>query len=115
MARKEIVLMTDDLEPEFEADETVTFSLDGATYEIDLSEANAVALRETLAPYVAQARKAAGTGRGRTSRGGRSAEPVATGPDPKAVRAWAAANNEPVSSRGRIPADLVAKFQAAGN
>jgi hypothetical protein len=114
MARKEIVLLTDDLEPEFEADETVRFALDGATYEIDLSEANAIALRETLAPYVAQARRAAGTARGRAGRGTR-AESAGTGPDPKAVRAWAAANNEPVSSRGRIPADLVAKFQAAGN
>jgi len=115
MARKQIVLMTDDLEPEFEADETVTFSLDGATYEIDLSEANAVALRETLAPYVSQARKGAGGGRGRSPRGSRSSESAATGPDPKAVRAWAAANNEPVSARGRIPADVVAKFRAAGN
>ena len=114
MARKEIVLLTDDLEPEFEADETVRFALDGATYEIDLSEANAIALRETLAPYVAQARRAAGTARGRAGRGTRT-ESAGTGPDPKAVRAWAAANNEPVSSRGRIPADLVAKFQAAGN
>lgn len=115
MARKEIVLLTDDLEPEFEADETVRFALDGSTYEIDLSEANAIALRETLAPYVAQARRATGTARGRTGRGTRAAESAGTGPDPKAVRAWAAANNEPVSSRGRIPADLVAKFQAAGN
>lgn len=115
MARKEIVLLTDDLEPEFEADETVRFALDGATYEIDLSEANAITLRETLAPYVAQARRAAGTTRARAGRGSRATASAGTGPDPKAVRAWAAANNEPVSTRGRIPADLVAKFQAAGN
>ena len=71
------------------------------------------ALRNDLAKYVSAARRTAGgrsTGRGRSGRTG-------TGPvrdyDPKAVRVWAESQGIEVSQRGRVPADGVAKFQAA--
>ena len=64
MAQKVVVSLVDDLDSS-EADETVEFGLDGATYEIDLSDANAAALRDRLADYVAHARRSGGRRRRR--------------------------------------------------
>src|SRR5437763_16697555 len=43
------------------AQHTVTFALDGVTYEIDLSERNAEALRSAFARYIEQGRRVSGT------------------------------------------------------
>ena len=106
MAQKVQDVLVDDLNGS-SADETVTFALDGVSYEIDLSTATAARMREALAPYVGHARKSARSARkpGRAGRGGtgKSAE----------VRAWARAQGIPVNERGRIPADLTARFEAA--
>ena len=56
MAQKTIVQLIDDLDGG-QAAETINFGLDGAHYEIDLSEDNAAALRDVLAPYIAHARR----------------------------------------------------------
>lgn len=92
-----------------DAAETVTFGLDGATYEIDLSEENAAKLRDALAPWVGQGRRASGrkapAARGR-GRSGRSS-------DAATIRAWASANGHTVSERGRIPAEVRAAYEAA--
>jgi hypothetical protein len=56
MAQKHIVQLIDDLDG-VEAQETVSFSLDGTRYEIDLSEDNANRLRDALAVYIANARR----------------------------------------------------------
>jgi hypothetical protein len=48
MAQKVTVLLVDDLDGG-PADETVSFSLDGVSYEIDLSAANATSFRDSLA------------------------------------------------------------------
>jgi hypothetical protein len=53
MAQK--VSLIDDLDGS-EADQTVTYSLDGQEYEIDLSEENAAKFRETLEPYIDKSR-----------------------------------------------------------
>ena len=92
------------------ADTTVTFSLDKTGYEIDLSNDNAAELRETLARYVNAARKAPGA-RGRAVTGKASY----SGYDPAAVRAWAHGRGIDVNARGRINADVVEQFRAAGN
>jgi Lsr2 len=120
MAQRTIVQFTDDLDGKPIPDgkgETIRFSLDRTDYEIDLADKNAKALRDTLAKYVTAARRTgAGTrgGRGRTGRGGTEASSRnGRGYDPKAVRAWAESQGLQVSQRGRVPADLVAKFQAA--
>jgi hypothetical protein len=105
MAQKVQVVLIDDIDGG-PADETVRFALDGASYEIDLSVANAARLRNSVAEFVGHARKAAGrpaTRRPRGAGGGRSAE----------IRSWAREKGLPVNERGRIPADLVAKFEAA--
>lgn len=67
MAQKVQVLLVDDLDG-VEADETVTFALDGKTYEIDLTTANADKLRGLLEPYTKGGRRTGGraaTGRGK--------------------------------------------------
>ncbi|MFL6130852.1 MAG: Lsr2 family protein [Mycobacteriales bacterium] len=119
MAQRTIVQLTDDLDgkpiPEGKG-ETIRFSLDRTDYEIDLAERNAKALRADLARYVSAARRTAGGPRGGAGRG-RGSRTTGAGAardhDPKAVRAWAESQGIEVSQRGRVPADLVAKFQAA--
>jgi Lsr2 len=108
MAQRVHVVLEDDLDGT-DAEETVRFGLDGDTYEIDLSSANAAALRDALAPYVASARRTSGrSGSRRSSSRGRSA-----GPSPAEVREWARAEGRVVSDRGRVPADVRAAYEAA--
>jgi hypothetical protein len=110
MAQRVNVLLVDDLDGESEATETIRFGIDGRNLELDLSADNAEAMRETLRKYVDAARKT-----GTSSKGRASARRTVTDVDPKAVRAWAAANGHEVSSRGRIPAEVVEAYRAAGN
>src|SRR5262245_50504141 len=74
MAQKVQVILVDDIDGG-EAEESVSFAIDGVNYEIDLSESNAVALREALAPWVGHARRVGGRSGGarRGARGGRAA------------------------------------------
>ena len=110
MAQKVQVTLVDDLDGK-KADETVTFALDGSTYVIDLSKAHAEKLRSTLQPYIEAGRKdksARPTGRG-ASRKATAPSTVNTAE----VREWAKASGIEASGRGRLPTDLIAKFQAA--
>ena len=50
MAKKVTVTLVDDFDGEGPADETVEFSIDGVSYEIDLSARNAQKLRDELRP-----------------------------------------------------------------
>ncbi|WP_067971214.1 histone-like nucleoid-structuring protein Lsr2 [Nocardiopsis trehalosi] len=111
MAQKVQVLLVDDLDGG-EADQTVSFGVDGSAYEIDLSSENASKLREALAPFVEAARKAPakggrGAGRTRPQRNAPSRERSAE------IRAWAKAAGKQVNERGRIPAAIVAEYEAA--
>ena len=97
MAQRVHISLTDDLlGDDTPADETLTFGLDGATYEIDLSSDNAAKLRDVLAPYVANGRK--------TSGGATSANEI---------RAWAREQGMEVSDRGRVRDDVKAAYEAA--
>jgi hypothetical protein len=107
MASKTTVELVDDLDGK-PAAETLAFGLDGVTYEIDLSEKNAKALRKAIDVYVTSARRVGG-------RKARTTSVVATGVDNRAVRAWASSNGITLSARGRIPADVVQQYRAAGN
>jgi hypothetical protein len=109
VAQKVQVLLVDDLDGG-EADETVTFALDGKTYEIDLTTANADKLRGLLEPYVKGGRR---TG-GRTS-GGRGKARVASGgsQDTAQIRAWAKENGYDVNDRGRVPAIIREAYEKA--
>ena len=90
---------------------TVSFGLDGTTYEIDLSPADATALRAGLAPWVEHAHRisrptATPTTRRRTSRTTAGTHPATT------IRQWARTNGHPVSDRGRLPTTVVQAYQA---
>ena len=52
MAKKVTITLVDDIDGTSSADETVSFSLGGVSYEIDLSSDNAGKLRDALAIYV---------------------------------------------------------------
>lgn len=100
MAQRVNIVLVDDLDGS-DADETVSFGLDGAAYEIDLSSANAAGLRDALAPYVDHARKVSGSPR----RSGSSRRTSGSPADLKEIREWARANGFPdLADRGRIPA-----------
>ena len=107
MAQKVQVLLVDDVDGGT-ADETVTFGLDGVSYEIDLTTKNAQKLRDALAPWTGHARKV-------SPRGGRPAPTRHRSPrgDAQAVRDWAKANGHKVSERGRISAEIKAAYDAA--
>jgi hypothetical protein len=112
MAQKTIVELVDDLDGG-KADESITFGLDGVEYAIDLSSDNAAKLRGSLAAFVEKAHRVGG----RKQRGSSSARTaVKAGGDRaqnQAIRQWARNQGEKVSDRGRIPAELVTRFQEA--
>jgi hypothetical protein len=108
MAQKIQTLFIDDIDGG-EADGTVRFGLDGTDYEIDLNARHTGDLRSALGQYIPHARKAGGTTRRPGARGGR--KPATA--DTVAVRAWARQNGIDVKDRGRVPADVVARYQAA--
>lgn len=111
MAQKVSIVLVDDLDGS-EADETVTFGLDGTTYEIDLTQRNADALREALSGYVGHARKVSGgSRRGRKSSG--SAGGSSSSSNTKEMREWARSQGMDVSERGRISADVQQAYDAA--
>jgi hypothetical protein len=109
MAQRTIVHLVDDVSGD-DADETVAFSLDGQSYEIDLSTDNASRLRESLAEFVASARKANAPARG-ARRGSAPTRRSSNGTGD--VRSWARENGFQVSERGRIPSSVIEAYQAA--
>ena len=101
MASRVVTLITDDLDGS-EAAGTIAFSLEGASYEIDLSNANAEELRSVLEPYMKAGRKTGGRKDGR-----RRSQGASTDKDQiKAMRDWAKQQGLKVSDRGRVSADV---------
>ena len=112
MAKKVTVTLVDDFDGSGPADETVEFSIDGVSYEIDLSSKNAQKLREEFKPWIDAGRRVGGRRRGRsagTSRGRGSIDREQSA----AIREWARRNGHKVSTRGRIPAEVIEAFHAA--
>lgn len=108
MAQKVNIILVDDIDGS-DADETISFGIDGANYEIDLNAAHAAALREAVAPYVGHARRAGGSRRG----GRRSAAATQSGPSAKEIREWARQNGWDVPERGRVSAEVRQAYEAA--
>lgn len=106
MAQKVNIVLVDDIDGS-EAEETISFALDGNAYEIDLNAENAQKLRDALAPYVAHARRAERKSRGRRS--GRTA----AGATPAEIRAWARENGMDVPERGRVSESIREAYAAA--
>ncbi|MFF0904641.1 UNVERIFIED_CONTAM: Lsr2 family protein [Kocuria sp. CPCC 205316] len=100
MAQTVQIILEDDLDGG-PAEETVRFGLDGAQYEIDLSEGNATKLRDAVRPFIAKARRA------QSKQAPKQARPTGkSNPDTAAIRQWARENGHPVSDRGRIHQDV---------
>ncbi|HEU4329894.1 MAG TPA: Lsr2 family protein [Lapillicoccus sp.] len=109
MAQRVQIVLEDDLDGGVAA-ETVTFGLDGVSYEIDLSDKNAGKLRDGLATWIGHARRSGG----RRSTGRRSGSSSASSRrDLSAVRAWARANGHQVSDRGRVSAAVQEAYDKA--
>jgi hypothetical protein len=126
MAQQVNVKFVDDLDGS-DAAGTVVFELDGRAYEIDLSDDNAARLRESLASFIAAARKSGGSAAGTrrvhkpapkmtepkmTATAGLRSQPLDR-EQTAAIRAWARQNGHKVSDRGRIAKTVVDAFQAA--
>ncbi len=107
MAQRVQVLLVDDVDQGV-ADETISFGLDGVSYEIDLSSENAEKLREAFSAWTGHARRAGG----RRAVGRR---PVAAGrrQDLNAIREWGRANGYKVSDRGRVSGELQDAYDKA--
>ena len=114
MAREVIEKLVDDLDGSV-ATETVSFTLDATSYEIDLSKKNAAAFRKVFDRYVKAARRSSAAGGRR-----RKAAPSTNGSKPKRefdiiqLREWAGANDVTVPARGRIPQAVVDQYKRAG-
>ena len=108
MAQKIVTMLVDDLDGSTAA-ETVSFALDGKSFSIDLSTANAQQLRDCLQPFIDSARKAGRNGTARTAASG----PAHDRAELAAAREWLRANGETVSDKGRIAAAQLEKFHAA--
>lgn len=108
MAQQIQTLFIDDIDGG-PAEGTVRFGLDGTDYEIDLSAAHSEELHKVLVGYVTHARKAGRTAR-RGSRGRRPADSL----DTRKVREWARAEGLDIKERGRVPAEVIEKYKAAG-
>ncbi|MGC5225332.1 histone-like nucleoid-structuring protein Lsr2 [Micromonospora sp. DT81.3] len=102
MATRTVVSVVDDIDGFADA-ETVTFTYDGKTYEIDLARKNRDALAAALSPFVQAARS--------TSRKGAQRPKSSGDEDAAAVRAWAAGKGIEVSSRGRVPRSLREQYE----
>jgi Lsr2 len=108
MAQKIQTLFIDDIDGGA-AEGTVRFGLDGTEFEIDLSARHSTELRQALERYILHARKVgSATRRGRGNRRGRAGSV-----DTARVREWAREKGYDIKERGRIPADIVVKYEAA--
>lgn len=111
MAQKVSIILTSDMSGA-EADETVSFALDGTSYELDLTAKESDKFKGLFQDYIAVARKVS-SGRGgkksaaSSSGSGRSKEELA------AIREWAKNNGHEVSERGRIKQDIIDAYEAA--
>ena len=100
-----ITELVDDLDGT-KADETVSFTIDGVEYEIDLSKQNAVNLRKSLEEYASKGRRNSG----RSKRGPAKGRAGVDKSQSKAMREWAQSHGMKVSARGRISEEVAQAF-----
>lgn len=112
MAQKITTLFIDDIDGGA-AEGTVRFALDGTDYEIDLNAKHSEELRSALGKYVSHARKVGGAARRAGRAPGRAVRTAGSALNTTEIRSWARENGFEIKDRGRVPADLVAKYQAA--
>lgn len=113
MAQHTVTVLTDDVHgDDAPATQSITFSLDGVGYVIDLDDGNAARLREDFSTWTFHAR-AGSRGRARRTHGGGGRPVSATPGQNAAVRQWARGNGQEVSDRGRISAMVLQAYDQA--
>jgi len=105
--------LVDDIDGSTECIETVEFNADGTTYQIDLSAANGARLRDKLARFIdaahpVKAPKAAAPAK----RGAKTAAVASNKEHVAEIRRWAEQAGLKISSRGRLSAEVVEKYNA---
>jgi hypothetical protein len=105
VAQKRVVELIDDLDGTA-ANQTVKFTLDGNSCEVDLSDANADELRSSLERFIANARRTGGRKQSAIGMG-------TAGPSTNDIRAWARAQGMEVNLRGRVPESIGQQYLAA--
>jgi hypothetical protein len=113
MARKVYVQLVDDIDekPIESGGEHITYSVNGVSYEIDLSDKNAKEFHRKLDYYIEHSTKVGGKRQKKSSSPATGAKRDAN--QTKAIREWAKANGHNISARGRIPAEVEQAFDAA--
>ena len=101
--------LTDDIDGG-DADETVSFALDGTAYEIDLNAANAAGLRDAFATFIGHARRGSKPAARRAVTGKRAS---ASSGNVSEIRSWAKDNGYAVSERGRISSEVLTAYEGA--
>lgn len=84
------------------------FSIDGREYEIDLCEKHSERFDEALGRFASHARRAAAARAARTKR-----RTAAHRRHSAQIRDWARKSGLDVSERGRIPADVVNRYESS--
>lgn len=113
MAKRIVHQLVDDIDGsvlEVGEGETVYFSLNGTSYEIDLGSAHAEEMRKAFEPYVSAGRR---SGSSVAARSTGSRKRASRNPEVAAIRAWANDNGYSLSERGRIPAPVIEAYNAA--
>ncbi len=114
MARKVVVELVDDIDGTVfgEDGESITFSVNGVDYEIDLKGKHASKFHKQIGFFIEHATRVGGRKR-RSDRFVVADAPVRRRGNSKEIRAWAVEQGYEISSRGRIPADIEQAFQDA--
>jgi len=125
MAKRETVVFTCDLhEGEVtEGVETVSFGLDGNSFEVDACPSHQAELRDAFSKYVGAARRAGSgsgaarrssrAGSGRSASGSGSSGGGADREEVQRIREWARENGHKVSERGRLSSGVLEAYRAA--
>lgn len=115
MAKQIITKILDDIDGG-EADETLSFALDGYGYEIDLSSRNSKKLRDFMETYIEAAQRTGRVGSGPQLQKHKPAvhtlQFAADREKNQAIREWAKASGLEVSERGRIPEHVRDAYRA---
>ena len=114
VARKVVVELVDDIDGTVfgEDGESITFSVNGVDYEIDLKDKHASKFHKQIGFFIEHATRVGGRKR-RSDRPVVADAPVRRRGNGKEIRAWAAEQGYEISSRGRIPAEVEQAFQDA--
>jgi hypothetical protein len=106
------LILTDDLD-ESEGAETITYTVNGQDYEIDLSEENAQRFYDVLGPYIEKSRRVQRQAASTPRRDGRRRSSGSSRDDLPQIREWAQANGHDVSARGRIKKEVIDAYDEA--